>query len=594
MTVLELQTRRAPFAPSTWNAEARTVEAVISTGADVQRRDTRGPYIERLDLSGIDPASLVGLPVQIEHNTSTKFTVGVIASARREAGNLVSIIRFSAADDVRDTVLKVSEGCIRGVSIGYGETNIRETTEAGRRIRTVAPAIREVSVVAIPADPDSKVRNLPMTTQTTTADQTVHTPAPAIVARAEVNAQIRSIGEIAGLSRTWSDAQIDAESDVVTARAAAFEEMRTRAAPIRTATVGHSNDDPAMIQSRQAEALAARMGGPAPTDAAKPYAAWGLSDFARDALTRSGVGVATLGREELLTRAMHTVSDFPNLLTGAGQRILEPAYRAAQSPLKQLARQRTADDFRPISLIKLGEFSALQKVTESGEIKALTMGEAAEGYKLETLGGLYNISRQALINDDLGALARWSETMGQAAAQAEADQLVALLLQSSGAGPVMGDGVRLFHADHGNLAAVPSALSVESLSAARLAMRTQKGLDGKTPIAVTPKFLLVAPDLETEAEKILATLNASTVDDQNPFSGKLTLLVDPRLPALSWYVFADPAINAVLEYAYLSSAQGPQLASRDGWDVLGREFRVILDFGAGAVDHRGAYRNAGA
>lgn len=168
MTVLELQTRRAPFAPSTWNAEARTVEAVISTGADVQRRDTRGPYIERLDLSGIDPASLVGLPVQIEHNTSTRFTVGVIASARREAGNLVSIIRFSAADDVRDTVLKVSEGCIRGVSIGYGETNIRETTEAGRRIRTVAPAIREVSVVAIPADPDSKVRNQPMTTQTTT------------------------------------------------------------------------------------------------------------------------------------------------------------------------------------------------------------------------------------------------------------------------------------------------------------------------------------------------------------------------------------------------------------------------------------------
>jgi hypothetical protein len=50
----------------------------------------------------------------------------------------------------------------------------------------------------------------------------------------------------------------------------------------------------------------------------------------------------------------------------------------------------------------------------------------------------------------------------------------------------------------------------------------------------------------------------------------------------------------VLEYAYLSSAQGPQIASREGWDVLGMEFRVVLDFGAGAVDWRGAWKNPGA
>lgn len=152
MTVLNLETRSAPFAPSTWNAEARTVEAVISTGADVQRIDVRGPYIERLDLSGVDPASLVGLPVQVNHETTTKATVGVIAAARREGAALVATIRFSAADDARDAVTKVAEGVLRGVSIGYAPQNIRETTEAGRRIRTAAPAIREVSLTPIPAD----------------------------------------------------------------------------------------------------------------------------------------------------------------------------------------------------------------------------------------------------------------------------------------------------------------------------------------------------------------------------------------------------------------------------------------------------------
>lgn len=275
--------------------------------------------------------------------------------------------------------------------------------------------------------------------------------------------------------------------------------------------------------------------------------------------------------------------------------MLAAAYQVAQSPLKTLARQRTMADFRASTILKLGEFSGLQKVTEHGEIKAMTTGEAKEGYSLETFGGTFALSRKAIINDDLGAFGGWGEMMGRTAAETEAAQLLALLLQSSGAGPVMGeDGKRLFHADHGNLAGAGGALSETTLSAARLALRSMKGLDGKTPVNVVPKFLLVGPALETAAEKLLTTINAAKTDDVNPFGGKLSLLVEPRLTGNAWYVFADPASAPVLEYAYLASAPGPQLSSRDGWEVLGREFRVVLDFGCGAVDWRGAYRNAGA
>lgn len=321
--------------------------------------------------------------------------------------------------------------------------------------------------------------------------------------------------------------------------------------------------------------------------------ALGLQDFARDALATAGVAVRNLGAEETLTRAMHTTSDFPELLTASGNRVLANAYQVAQSPLKSLARQRTASDFRAMSILKISEFSGLQKVTEAGEIKAMTTGEAKEGYSLETFGGTFALSRKALINDDLSAFARWGEMMGRAAAETEAAQLLTLLTQESGAGPIMGDGVRLFHADHGNLSISADSPSESSLSAARLAMRTQKGLDGKTPINVVPKFLLVGPALETWAEKLLTAINAVTTEDVNPFGGRLSLLVEPRITGNSWYIFADPATAPVLEYAYLSSAPGPQLSSRDGWETLGREFRVVLDFGCGAVDHRGVYRNAG-
>ena len=235
----------------------------------------------------------------------------------------------------------------------------------------------------------------------------------------------------------------------------------------------------------------------------------------------------------------------------------------------------------------------LSKVAENGEITSTTRGEAKESYGLDTYATLFGLSQKALINDDLGAFRDWGQTAGRMAAETEAN-LIWTLLDSN---PIMGeDGLAMFHATHGNLessAPMLGALSVDSLTDARKAMRGMKGLDKRTPINATPRYLVVGPLLETKAEQILATLAAATVADVNPFASRLTLLVDPRITDNSWYVFADPANLPVLEYAYLSGAQGPQMSSREGWDVLGMEFRVVLHFGAGAIDFRGAFLNPG-
>lgn len=526
------------------------------------------------------------LPVLDSHRqASIQDVKGRVENVRFEVGQIVATLRISDPA----ALAAIERGDVTGVSIGYRVTKWQDSSDAtGQRVRTAtAWELVEASLFAIPADPQALIRSATLPQDVTAAPD---------AATLETRAAIRAIATTAGLDSAWADSQIDSGADVTAARSAAFEAMTQRsAAPIRTATVGASGDDPAVIQARQVEALSARMMGTAPTDAARPFMQMGLADYARDALTRSGtVGVAMMGREELLQRAMHTVSDFPELLTGAGNRVLADAYRRAESPLKQLARQRTAADFRPLSTLKVGNFTKLEKLTESGEIKALSTAEAKEGYSLETFGGIFSLSRKAIVNDDLGAFARWGEMMGQAAAETEAGQLLALLTANAGAGVTMGDGKALFHADHGNLAAAGSLLDVLSLDTARQAMRTQKMQDGKTPVNVVPRFLVVSPALETAAEKLLTSIQPNTTADVNPFGGKLSLIVEPRLTGNGWYLFGDPSTAPVLEYAYLSSAQGPQLSSRDGWEVLGREFRVTLDFGAGATDHRGAYRNAGA
>lgn len=589
-----IQTRRAPaatLAPRSLDREAGTVEVTLSTGAAV----ARSGFIERLAIEAGSVKLASRIPVLDSHRQGSIADIkGRVLDVRFEPGAIVATLQISdpAALDA------IARGDVSGVSIGYRVTRWTESRDAqtGERIRTAAAwELIEASLVPVPADPSALIRGNPMTEQTAAVDP-VENEAPANSPSLETRSAIREIAKRAHLPAEWADTQIDSGADLTAVRAAAFDELQKRGAPaIQTARVGFSNEDPAVIRTRQVEALAARMGGGQASDAARPFLHFSLHDFARDQLARAGVaGVNALSREEVLTRAMHTVSDFPALLTESGNRVLAKAYQAAQSPMKRLAAQRTAEDFRPLSTLRLGESGKLERLGEHGEITATTMGETKESFALETFARLFSLSRKALINDDLGAFARWTSIMGEAAAETEADLLLKLLTEASGAGPTMNDGKRLFHADHGNLASTGGTIGETTLSAARLALRTQKGLDGKSPIAVTPKYLLVAPDLETTAEKVLSAIQANKTADANPFAGKLELLVEPRLASGSWYVFADPAQTPVLEYAYLSSAPGPQMSSRDGWDILGREFRVILDFGAGATDHRGAYRNPGA
>lgn len=578
--------RKADLTPGSFNSDTWTVDAIFSTFADVRRRD----HLERLDPSGLDLRGLIGAPVLDGHrNVSGVNVIGIVADAHLEGGKLVGTVRLVQSDDAKPIVERIKGGFLRDVSIGYRVQKWTESRdpETGGRVRTAVQwSVFEVSCVPIGADPGAKFRGYDM--QDVIDDMIVAMPE-------EQQTAIRSLGELADLPPSWAVGQIEADASIEEARRAARAELTTRSQSTRIRVATPASEDPTVRLRTLEDALFARTTGVAPTDAARPFMGHSLRDLARETLQVRGVSTAGLDTDQLFRAAMHTTSDFPQLLQGVGSRTLMPAYQAAQSPLKSvLARQALRTDFRMGSKLRLGEIGVLQPVNEAGEIKSTTRAEAATSYALNTYGSIFTISRKALINDDLGAFRDWATAAGQAAAQTEAALLWTLLTQSGGAGPVMDDNKRLFHVDHGNLSPTGTSLTrITSLTTARKALRTMKGLDGKTPIAVTPKYLLVGPSRETEAEKLLTVINAAQTGDANPFAGKLTLLVEPRITDDSWYVFADPAQLPVLEYAYLSDAQGPQFASREGFEVLATEFRVTLDFGAGAVDWRGAYRDIG-
>ena len=243
-------TRRAPLTPTSWNADARTLEVTFSTGSSVERYDARGAYLETLSLDQ-NWSPFVGAPVLNTHRRGDLTDVlGSVQRAWTDGGNREAraVIKLSRQPDVEPIVQDILDGHIRGVSVGYTVQDWNEQTDAnGRRVKTATRwTPLELSLVSVPADSQATIR---MEAALTASPAPAASPAiqepPAVTDRAAINTEIRSVAHLAQLDQDWIDRQIDAGARAEQARAAAFEAMRERsqaAGTVRTTTVSVGDD----------------------------------------------------------------------------------------------------------------------------------------------------------------------------------------------------------------------------------------------------------------------------------------------------------------------------------------------------------------
>ncbi|POS05321.1 peptidase U35 [Burkholderia gladioli] len=337
------------------------------------------------------------------------------------------------------------------------------------------------------------------------------------------------------------------------------------------------------------------------TDAGRQYRGMTLRELARDALEASGVNTRGMDVRELAGAALgfqvrggNTTSDLPIVFGNVINRTLRDAYSAAPRSFTAWARQGTLTDFRAATRVQVDGAVKLEKKAEGGEYRYGYLVDQGEVIKLGSFGKVIGFSREMIINDDLNALQRVPLLFGRAAANLESDVVYGAL---TGAVP-MSDNTALFHAKHANLAAAGGAISIDTLSAGRTAMRTQKAPGDGTPLNAAPRYLLVPAALETLAGQM--TSNAYVPNDpksQNPFFNTLTPIVEARLDAVSttaWYLAGDPAAIDTVEYCYLEGEEG---LFTEQWldpesDAL--KIKARTDFAAKALDWRGLYKNPGA
>jgi len=154
----------------------------------------------------------------------------------------------------------------------------------------------------------------------------------------------------------------------------------------------------------------------------------------------------------------------------------------------------------------------------------------------------------------------------------------------------MADGLAIFHASHTNI--IDAALTADTMAEARVKMRKQLSADGTTPLNITPAYIVVSPELETTARRILNSVSSLAANENsgvvNTEYNSVKLIVDASLTSpTAWY---ELAANRTIKAGYLAGT-GRQPILQTNTSTLSRvEFEGIFDFGTMAEDYRGLVR----
>lgn len=638
--------------PTTLDEATRSVEIVATTEKPAEVFDwSRLDIInEVLLMSGVEMPKSRQVPLLDSHSRySTASVLGSLRNMEVSGQKLIGRAYFSSVEEAEAPYTKVKEGHLTDFSVGYrvieaewvpaGKTaTVKGNSYSGPLSIVTRWRVKEVSTVTIGADEDAKARS-EMENQNMEAKK--------------MNKELREYLESKGLPKEATEEEAKAFADKLSAkedpapvdvdkiRAEAVGEERERISEIDAmckrfecedladdlvrsgATVDQAKDKvfpivqkrikdrqanlkpfpPARIEAderdkfREAaqDALYLRAGivVAKPAMGADELRGYSLSEIARIALKKAGKESGG-NAMEMVGRALVT-SDFPYLLANTANKALFAGWEAAEETWSIWCGIGSVPDFKTNYRPRVSEISDLDEVPESGEYKYGERSEAQESFAIATYGKLYAITRQAIINDDLGALTDNARAHGEAASRKIGDVAYAVLTANA----AMGDGVALFHATHANLGTA-GVISSATIAEAIKLMKVQKDLLGKRRLNIRPLFLLAPVALEGSHEIFFRTQLIGGVANQpnlvNPYMDPyFTRVYEPRLDdasATAWYLAARRDRTVVV--FFLNGIQAPYLETKQGWSVDGVEYKVRIDVGAKALDWKGLVKNLGA
>lgn len=286
----------------------------------------------------------------------------------------------------------------------------------------------------------------------------------------------------------------------------------------------------------------------------------------------------------------------PGILSNVANKFLEAGFLYSEQSWRQIAKIRPANDYKEMSLYRMGASAKFELIPPGGEIKHGTLSELSYGLKVDAYGKMLGISEQDMRNDDLGAFAGGADEIGRGGGDMLNDLFwTTHWLDDSTFFPT---NKTLANYDDG---ATDSVLSLAGLDNAESILRRQTKPD-LTPLGVSASIILVPPELYNTGLTLMGgqglvvgTTPASGVN-LNVFYGRYRVVSSAYLTdATAWYLLVDPNNIPCISIAFLDGVEVPVVeTSMFDFDRLGMAMRGTLRVGVRKQEYRGGVKLKGA
>lgn len=572
---------------------------VAYTGAPIRQGWSREPVV--IDMAGMSLPATV--PVVVGHD----YALGSILGQGRpfvEGGQLIVEGEILADNEnARQVRALAAAGYQFQASVGAdvrrhqkidaeGVTQVNGTAHVGPVRIVKASSLREVSFVTLGADAATSVAIAAeeVAEESVMADHANEKPTDVIETPVEVTASVAVVAEnevkqdanealLARLA-TYEKKVSDMEKLIATrderpaAPAVHMAQPTARTPEVIEAAFALQGNLPNVEKSYDAKTLEA---------AAKIQRTTSLGEVILSAAEEGGytgprrVSAATLRPILAAAWATHSIS---GILSATVNKFLLAGFNGVESSWRSIASVRSVNDFKALTSYRLNGGMKFEKVAPGGELKNAGVSDESRTISAETYGIMTSVTRNDLINDDLGALTAVPQKLGRGGALKLNDVFWAEFQDDSA----------FFTTARGNKKTTAGALSLSNLKAIATLFRKLKDPDGN-PVAVDPRVLLVPADIELAAAEIMGSSllvgGSSAGPNVNVLAGRYQVVSTSYLTsAEDYYLLASPADMPVMEVAFLNGVQSPVVETAEAdFNTLGVQMRGYFDFGVAKAEY---------